>query len=133
MTHNMSVSGGIFLRRSLQRQYKKLSKVTFGPHHNRFLTTNEIMETQKEEDKNSLKRPNDGKGKYVKSKRSKKEAKENHTWRGIDVNKDERDRDPHVGSFANASLREKFGVSLDPRIIISEDQKTLKRKVALFL
>eukprot|EP00526_Cylindrotheca_closterium_P013255 CAMPEP_0113610312 /NCGR_PEP_ID=MMETSP0017_2-20120614/4967_1 /TAXON_ID=2856 /ORGANISM="Cylindrotheca closterium" /LENGTH=541 /DNA_ID=CAMNT_0000519207 /DNA_START=97 /DNA_END=1722 /DNA_ORIENTATION=- /assembly_acc=CAM_ASM_000147 len=67
-------------------------------------------------------------------KRSKKDVK-NHITRkhGFDESKDERDKPPHEGSFAFEGMRKQFGVSLEPRTIIGEDQKTLKRKVALLL
>lgn len=62
-----------------------------------------------------------------------KKKKDDNTRRGFDVNVDERERPPHEGSFANPSLREQFGISLEPRTIVGEDQKILKRKVALVL
>jgi hypothetical protein len=75
-----------------------------------------------------------GKSRYKKKKfiKDKKQAK-NQTRRAFDPDIDERDRAPHEGSFANPALREQFGVSLEPRIIIDESQKTMKRKVGLFL
>lgn len=68
-------------------------------------------------------------------KKGKKSRTETAPRRGFDfdANVDERDRLPHEGSFANPKLREQFDVSLEPRIVIGEDQKTLKRKVAFLL
>ncbi|KAL3942833.1 MAG: hypothetical protein SGBAC_003032 [Bacillariaceae sp.] len=70
------------------------------------------------------------------NKRSKQqEGKEEHVTRKytFDGNTDDRDQPPHEGSFAHEALRQQYNVSLEPRTIIGEDQKTLKRKVALFL
>ncbi|CAJ1963558.1 unnamed protein product [Cylindrotheca closterium] len=69
------------------------------------------------------------------NKRSKKDVPNTHHTRkhGFDENKDDRDKPPHEGSFAFEGMRQQFGVSLEPRTIIGEDQNTLKRKVALLL
>ena len=68
-----------------------------------------------------------------KGKRPKKEATQSRRGNDFDVNVDERDKSPHPGSFSNPKLREQFGVSLEPRTEIGDDQKTLKRKVAFLL
>lgn len=61
-------------------------------------------------------------------KRTKKDAAKNNTRRGWNV--DNRDREPHKGSFAHSALREQFGVSLDG---CETFEKTVKRKVVLLL
>jgi hypothetical protein len=68
-----------------------------------------------------------------KGKKAKNEVTQSRRGFDFDVNVDERERPPHEGSFANPKLREQYGVSLEPRTVIGDDQKTLKRKVALFL
>lgn len=52
---------------------------------------------------------------------------------GFDESRDDRDKPPHEGSFAFEGLRTQLDVSLEPRTVVGEDQKMLKRKVALLL
>jgi tRNA pseudouridine38-40 synthase len=72
-----------------------------------------------------------------KPKLNNKEAAENHTRRprGFDEGRDDRNIPKHEGSYAHENQRKLFGMTdLDEnRVEHSEDTKTNKRKIALFL
>lgn len=77
------------------------------------------------------KRKYDRDHKFIKNKKQAKEVLARRA--NFDADVDETDRPPHLGSFANAEARKQFGISKEPRVVLDESQKTLKRKVALFL
>lgn len=87
------------------------------------------------DNKRGQKRNNKQKNCRNNNKRSKNQEAKEHVTRKytFDGSRDDRDQPPHEGSFAHEGLRQQFNVSLEPRTIIGEDQKSLKRKVALFL